>query len=271
VAAYGRLVQPSRELNLQFCATKPLLMVLVQHSLTNVFRLLGHELGIADTVLQDCHEKFLLVLAIERRLANEHLVEQNPVGPPIDRFAVRLVEQDFRTYVICDGGGVFLGGFLGVRLRPIAGFGCFNWALRVAPFPRRPSQVAPLLPAEGSRHFQAEGGVARTSCSSSQCRGSQAGELIYSRRPTNDPPPPPPPPSKTATTPSVRPRLAAALWRQSFAHELGSRLWSGQFQELAPGARWAASRSNVLTGNQAVIGPKLGQLWAIMAPRELTQ
>ena len=42
----------------------------------------------------------LLVFAIEGRLANQHLVEQNTKGPPVDGLPIWLVEKDFRTNVI---------------------------------------------------------------------------------------------------------------------------------------------------------------------------
>lgn len=90
-----------REEHLHLCAAEPAFGRLVQQGLANVLGLFGHELWVADTVLHDCHEQFLLVFAIERGLTNEHLVEQHSECPPIDRFSIRLIEQNFRTYVVC--------------------------------------------------------------------------------------------------------------------------------------------------------------------------
>lgn len=87
-------------LYLRPCAAETLVWVLVKQRLADVFALPGHELGIADTVLHDCHEQFLLVLAVEGRLANQHLVKQHPKGPPINRLAVGLVEKDLWAYII---------------------------------------------------------------------------------------------------------------------------------------------------------------------------
>ena len=39
-------------------------------------------------------EQLLLVLAIERWLADQHLVEQDPESPPVHRLSVRLVVDD---------------------------------------------------------------------------------------------------------------------------------------------------------------------------------
>lgn len=57
----------------------------------NLLRLLGQRLWVGDVVVGDGGEQLLLVLAVERRLADEHFVEQHPVSPPIHALAVRLV------------------------------------------------------------------------------------------------------------------------------------------------------------------------------------
>lgn len=47
-------------------------------------------------MVRDGGEQFFLVFAVERRLTDQHFVQQNPVRPPIDRFAVRLIQNDLR-------------------------------------------------------------------------------------------------------------------------------------------------------------------------------
>jgi hypothetical protein len=48
-------------------------------------------------VVGDGSEEFLLVLAVKRRLADQHFVEQDAVSPPIHAAPVRLVQDDLQT------------------------------------------------------------------------------------------------------------------------------------------------------------------------------
>ena len=42
----------------------------------------------------DGSEELLLILAIERGLAHQHLVEENSVSPPVNTFTIGLVVDD---------------------------------------------------------------------------------------------------------------------------------------------------------------------------------
>lgn len=59
--------------------------------------LLGQRFGIGDVLIGDGGKELLFVLAVERRLTDEHLVEQNAVRPPVDAPSVRLVQNDLHT------------------------------------------------------------------------------------------------------------------------------------------------------------------------------
>ena len=48
-------------------------------------------------MIGDRREQFFFVFAVERRLTGEHLEEQHAVRPPIDTFAVFLVQNDLRA------------------------------------------------------------------------------------------------------------------------------------------------------------------------------
>ena len=54
----------------------------------------GQRLWVGDCMICDGPEQLLFVFAVERRLTNEHLVEQDAVSPPIHRLVVRLVVDD---------------------------------------------------------------------------------------------------------------------------------------------------------------------------------
>ena len=60
------------------------------HPSADVLRLLADGLGVADVVIGDGGEQLLLVLAVEGRLAHQHLVHQHAVRPPVNTLAVRL-------------------------------------------------------------------------------------------------------------------------------------------------------------------------------------
>lgn len=57
----------------------------------DVFRFLAQALRIGHIVVGDGGEQLFLVLAVERRLTDKHFIQQNTIGPPIDRFAVWLI------------------------------------------------------------------------------------------------------------------------------------------------------------------------------------
>ena len=48
----------------------------------DVLCLLADGLGVADGVVSDGGEQLLLVLAVKRWLAHQHLVQQHAIGPP---------------------------------------------------------------------------------------------------------------------------------------------------------------------------------------------
>lgn len=60
----------------------------------DVLGVLGEPAGVGGVVSADGQEELLLVVAVERRLANEHLVQQYPERPPVHGAAVLLAEQD---------------------------------------------------------------------------------------------------------------------------------------------------------------------------------
>jgi len=70
------------------------------HALAQAHRLLAQRLGVGDVVLGDGREQLVLVLAVERRLAGQHLVEQHAERPPVHGAPVRLVEDDLRTHTL---------------------------------------------------------------------------------------------------------------------------------------------------------------------------
>ena len=51
-------------------------------------------------MISDSGEQFLFVLSIKWRLANQHLVQQDSVGPPVNTGSVGLVVDDLRSYVV---------------------------------------------------------------------------------------------------------------------------------------------------------------------------
>ena len=51
-------------------------------------------------MIRDGREELLLVLAVEGRLADEHLVEKDPEGPPVNGLAVRLIVNDLGRDVV---------------------------------------------------------------------------------------------------------------------------------------------------------------------------
>lgn len=68
--------------------------MLITHPFAHILRLLAQTLRIGDVVVCDGGEQFLLVLAIERRLAHQHFVQQNTVRPPINRLSIRLIQDN---------------------------------------------------------------------------------------------------------------------------------------------------------------------------------
>ena len=60
------------------------------YQLENVFRLPAEEPREVGLFVADRPEQFVLVTAVEGRLADQHLVEQHAEGPPVH--AVRVVE-----------------------------------------------------------------------------------------------------------------------------------------------------------------------------------
>lgn len=58
----------------------------------------------------DFVEKLLAIVAVKRRKPCEHLVQQGPERPPVDRPAVALAVQDLRREVPCGRGRGGEGG-----------------------------------------------------------------------------------------------------------------------------------------------------------------
>ena len=63
----------------------------------DVLGVLGQPRGVGRVVGADGLEERLLVLPVEGRLANQHLVQQDPKGPPVDGEGVLLSQQDLMT------------------------------------------------------------------------------------------------------------------------------------------------------------------------------
>ena len=84
-------------MRLLFCSLRRL--TFTTYSFANLFSLFGQGLGVGDVVVRDGSEQFLLVFAVERRLADQHFVEQDAVSPPIDAAPVRLVQDDLHKRV----------------------------------------------------------------------------------------------------------------------------------------------------------------------------
>merc|ERR1712117_576446 len=81
-------------------ASKTLRRVLDQKPFAYLLSLSRERLGVGDGVVGDGREQLLLVLAVERRLSHQHLVQQNSERPPINGLVVRLVVDDFRRDVV---------------------------------------------------------------------------------------------------------------------------------------------------------------------------
>lgn len=69
----------------------------------DVLRVLAEPAGVGGVVGADGQEELLLVVAVERRLANEHLVQQHPERPPVHRAAVLLAQQDLEGKQVVEG------------------------------------------------------------------------------------------------------------------------------------------------------------------------
>ena len=65
-----------------------------EKTLADFLGLSRQRLWVGHVVVGDGREQLLLVLAVERRLPDQHLVEQDPESPPVDRLSVRLVVDD---------------------------------------------------------------------------------------------------------------------------------------------------------------------------------
>ena len=56
----------------------------------------GEEPRVPDLVVDDAVEHLLFVVARKRRLADQHLEDEDAEAPPVDRARVRRLRQDFR-------------------------------------------------------------------------------------------------------------------------------------------------------------------------------
>ena len=48
-------------------------------------------------MIRDGGKEFLFIFTVERRLADQHLVEEDTVGPPVDTLTVRLIQNDLKA------------------------------------------------------------------------------------------------------------------------------------------------------------------------------
>jgi hypothetical protein len=66
------------------------------HLLQDTDAVLGHVDGIQRLILEDGVKNLVLIVTAERRLTQEHLVDEYSKGPPIDSTAVPLLQDDLR-------------------------------------------------------------------------------------------------------------------------------------------------------------------------------
>lgn len=69
---------------------------LVTHPFTDIFCLFAQALRIWNVMIGDSSKQLLLVFTVEWRLPDQHFIKQNTVRPPINRFTVRLIQNDLR-------------------------------------------------------------------------------------------------------------------------------------------------------------------------------
>lgn len=79
------------------------------HLLHDVLGLLGDPAGIVWRVHPDGLKEFILIITMEGRLTNEHLIEEDPKGPPVHRECVLQALQDLRATVVRVGNQPSLG------------------------------------------------------------------------------------------------------------------------------------------------------------------
>lgn len=69
----------------------------------DVLGVLGEPAGVGGVVSANGQEELLLVVAVERRLADEHLIQQHPERPPVHGAAVLLAQQDLEGKRAAEG------------------------------------------------------------------------------------------------------------------------------------------------------------------------
>ena len=67
-----------------------------------ILGLLADGLWVADGVIRDGAEQLLLIFAIKRGLTDQHFVQQNTIGPPIDACTIALKTE--KKYKITEVG-----------------------------------------------------------------------------------------------------------------------------------------------------------------------
>jgi len=83
-----------------FHASEPFCWILHKKPLADVLGLLTDGLGVADGVVGDGGEQLLLVLTVKGGLADQHLVQQDTIGPPVHACPIGLVVDDLWCNVV---------------------------------------------------------------------------------------------------------------------------------------------------------------------------
>lgn len=65
-------------------------------SFADFLGLFGQRFRIGNILIRDGGKEFLFIFTIERRLADQHFVEEDTVGPPVDTLTVRLIQNDLK-------------------------------------------------------------------------------------------------------------------------------------------------------------------------------
>lgn len=97
------------------CHSQPLDWLPLEQLLHDVLGLLGDPARIVWRVHPDGLKEFILIITMEGRLTNEHLIEEDPKGPPVHRECVLQALQDFGGDVVrgaTEGAGPVLSKYI---------------------------------------------------------------------------------------------------------------------------------------------------------------
>ena len=83
-------------LNTRYYLTQTILWILDKESLAYLFGFSWHRLWVRDVVVCDGCEQLFFVFSVKRRLAHQHLIKKDSVGPPVHTLAVRLVVDNLK-------------------------------------------------------------------------------------------------------------------------------------------------------------------------------